>query len=150
MTLDGDSGNDLRSDINVTPLVDVTLVLLVIFMVVTPFLREQLPIDLPSARTGQVANESGQVRLTVSADGSLQLNADPVRREDLESVLRAVYATRAERSIFLEADRGLTYAAVVDLMDTCRNAGIERIGIITRSPGTRSTEPADVPRDPGS
>ena len=119
----------LRSEINVTPLVDVILVLLVIFMVVTPLLQQQLPIDLPSTRTSRAANDSSQVRLTAAADGTLRPNDQPISTADLQPALRDLYATRGDRILFLEADRGLSYAAVVDLIDACREAGIERIGI---------------------
>lgn len=136
MTVDDGGGDDLRADINVTPLVDVMLVLLVIFMVVTPLLQQQLSVDLPSTRTSTDVNQTGQVHLTAGADGALRLNDQPLSREDLVPALQNLYATRSERTIFLEADRNLSYAAVVDLMDTCREAGIERIGIITRKAST--------------
>jgi biopolymer transport protein ExbD len=62
----------------------------------------------------------------------LRLNDEPVARGDLETALRSLYASRADHSIFLQADRSLPYAAVIDLMDACREAGVERIGVITR------------------
>ena len=143
MIANGDDGDALRSDINVTPLVDVMLVLLVIFMVVTPLLQHQLPVELPSTRTSQEANDNGQVHLAAAADGSLRLDGEPVASEALGPALQALFATRTERTIFLEADRSLSYAAVVDLMDACRAAGVERIGIIT----TKTTlEPVSASR----
>lgn len=133
--LGGGSGG-LRCEINVTPLVDVMLVLLVIFMVVTPMLRLELPIDLPETRSGTAAEQADQVILAVGADGGLILNGAPVVKDALEATIRDLFAQRDERTIFLEADRSLSYATVVDLMDTCRSAGIERIGVLTRkSPG---------------
>ncbi len=132
MTFDDGAGNDLRADINVTPLVDVMLVLLVIFMVVTPLLQQHLPVELPATRTSTEANAHGQVHLTASADGTVRLNDQPLPKAELAAALQTLYATRADRTIFLEADRNLSYAAVVDLMDACRDAGVERIGVITR------------------
>ena len=133
MTFDDHNGSDgLRSEINVTPLVDVMLVLLVIFMVVTPLLHQELKIELPLSRSAQDVTDPGHVHLLAAADGSLRLNDDAISREQLETALRSLYATRNERTIFLQADRSLPYAAVVDLMDACREAGVERIGVITR------------------
>jgi biopolymer transport protein ExbD len=131
MTFDTGDADDLRAEINVTPLVDVMLVLLVIFMVVTPLLHLQLPIDLPQARTAAEPAVTNQVRLSMSADGKLQLNDQPVPFEQLDSSLRTLYGDRADKTLFLEADRALTYAAIVDVMDACRAAGVERIGLLT-------------------
>lgn len=132
MTFEDNGGEGLRSEINVTPLVDVMLVLLVIFMVVTPLIHQELRVDLPASRTSQDVSDPGQVHLTAQADGTLLLNDTPLARTDLDTALRSLYASRADHTIFLQADISLSYASVVDLMDTCRLAGIERIGVITR------------------
>jgi len=128
----GSGGGGLRCEINVTPLVDVMLVLLVIFMVVTPMLRLELPVDLPETKSGTAAEQANQVILTAGVDGTLMLNGAPIRRDVLEATIRDTFAQRADRILFLEADRGLPYASVVDLMDTCRTAGVQRIGVLTR------------------
>ncbi len=132
MTFDNDSADGLRSEINVTPLVDVMLVLLVIFMVVTPLIHQELRVELPNVRSGKDVTDPGQVHLTAAADGSLLLNDAPLARAELDSALRSLYATRSDPTIFLQADVSLPYATVVDLMDACRLAGIERVGVITR------------------
>jgi len=134
MAISVGDGDDLKSDINVTPLVDVMLVLLVIFMVVAPLLRQQLPIELPLAEHSRESQDSSQVTLVATADGSLLLNEQAVTAEMLDSALRDLYAARLEKTIFLEADRSLPYSRVVDLMDACRAAGVERIGIVTKKP----------------
>jgi biopolymer transport protein TolR len=135
VTLDGGGDDELRSEINVTPLVDVMLVLLVIFMVVTPLLRLQVPVELPIAKQSDAAApKPDQVTLSAASDGSIRLDGTVVEVTGLEAALRAHYANRADKTIFLEADRGLQYAAVVDLLDHCRAAGIERIGVITKRP----------------
>ena len=128
----GGGSGGLRCEINVTPLVDVMLVLLVIFMVVTPMLRLELPIDLPETKAGTAAEEADQVILAADSDGVLRLNGAPVAKEALETTIRDVFAGRDEKTLFLEADRSLPYATVVDLMDTCRAAGVLRIGVLTR------------------
>jgi biopolymer transport protein ExbD len=131
-------GDELKSDINVTPLVDVMLVLLVIFMVVTPLLKQRLPVELPLAEHSQEAQETSQMTLVAAADGTLFLNEQPIAAEALDDTLRALYAERADKTIFLEADRSLPYSRVVDLMDVCRAAGVERIGVVTKKPASTS------------
>jgi len=132
MAMSISDSDELKSDINVTPLVDVMLVLLVIFMVVTPLLKQQVPVELPLAEHSREAQESSQVTLVATADGTLLLNEQPVSAETLDAALRDVYAARADKTIFLEADRSLPYSRVVDLMDSCRAAGVERIGVVTK------------------
>jgi biopolymer transport protein ExbD len=108
------------------------LVLLVIFMVVTPLLKQQVPVELPLAEHSHEAEGSSQVTLVAAADGTLLLNEHAVTAETLDAALRDVYAARADKIIFLEADRSLPYSRVVDLMDACRAAGVERIGVVTK------------------
>jgi biopolymer transport protein ExbD len=123
----GESDDDLQAAINVTPLVDVLLVLLVIFMVVTPMLKRDLPVDLPLAASGQDAEiPPDELTLTATADGHLLLNGQAIAEGDLAD------AVRDRPVVFLEADRTLSYARVVDLMDACRSAGVARIGVVTR------------------
>jgi biopolymer transport protein ExbD len=145
MAVSFSESDGLKSDINVTPLVDVMLVLLVIFMVVTPLLKQQVPIELPLAEHSREAQETSQVTLTAAADGSLLLNDQGVTDGALEGALRDLYVTRPDKTIFLEADRNLPYSRVVDLMDTCRSAGIERIGVVTTKAGSGRAATAGPP-----
>jgi biopolymer transport protein ExbD len=126
MTSDLEQDDALQASINVTPLVDVLLVLLVIFMVVTPMLRQNLPVDLPRVAHDGEPPPPGEVTLTVTADGRLLLDGTPIEESRLAD------AVAHQPVVFLEADRTLPYARVVDLMDTCRAAGVERIGVVTR------------------
>ena len=105
MAITTSEGDELKSDINVTPLVDVMLVLLVIFMVVTPLLKQRLPVELPLAEHSQEAQEASQMTLVAAADGTLFLNEQPIAAEVLDGTLRNLYAARADKTIFLEADR---------------------------------------------
>jgi biopolymer transport protein ExbD len=137
MTLPGD-GDELKSDINVTPLVDVMLVLLVIFMAVAPLLRLELPVELPSARTGREADDQlRRATVSVAADGSLRIDGAPVAAAELQAALVATLGTSTERAIVLEADRAAAYGAVVVVMDAARAAGIERIGVATNAEPSR-------------
>jgi biopolymer transport protein TolR len=130
--------DDLKAEINVTPLVDVVLVLLIIFMVVTPLLRQEVPIELPIAESSQAVADPGQLTLTIAADGRSLLDGREVRAEALGDELRRIYAERPDKTIFLEADRSIPYGRVVDVMDNCRQAGVTSIGVLTR----RETAPA--------
>ena len=127
----GDS-EELQAEINVTPLVDVVLVLLVIFMVVTPLLKQEVPIELPLAENSQSTKDLSQLTLTLAADGSTLLNGQPMLRDALTTQLQTIYAERADKTIFLEADRNLSYGQVVDAMDDCRAAGVATIGVLTK------------------
>jgi biopolymer transport protein TolR len=126
------SSEELQSEINITPLVDVVLVLLVIFMVVTPLLKQEVPIELPLADNSRATQDLTQLTLTIAADGGVLLNSEPVLREALVTQLQAIYAERADKTIFLEADLNLSYGQVVDVMDDCKAAGVTAIGVITK------------------
>jgi biopolymer transport protein TolR len=132
MAIDLREDDELKSDINVTPLVDVVLVLLVIFMVVTPLIKQEVPIELPLAENSHQTQDLSQLILTVLADGSLLLNREAIPREELTARLTALYATRSDKTIFLEADRSLVYDHVVQVMDECRAAGVTTIGVLTK------------------
>jgi len=126
------SSEELQSEINITPLVDVVLVLLVIFMVVTPLLKQEVPIELPLADNSRATQGLTQLTLTIAADGGVLLNSQPMLREALVTQLQAIYAERDDKTIFLEADRNLSYGQVVDVMDDCKAAGVTAIGVITK------------------
>ena len=126
------SSEELQSEINITPLVDVVLVLLVIFMVVTPLLKQEVPIELPLADNSRTMQDLTQLTLTIAADGGVLLNSQPMLREALVTQLQAIYAERTDKTIFLEADRNLSYGQVVDVMDDCKAAGVTAIGVITK------------------
>jgi biopolymer transport protein ExbD len=134
MAIDLREDEELKSDINVTPLVDVVLVLLVIFMVVTSLIKQEVPVELPLAESSRQTQNLSQVILTMRADGSLLLNHETVPRQELSARLAAISATRSDKTIFLEADRSLLYDRVVQVMDECRAAGMTTIGVITQKP----------------
>lgn len=126
--------DELKAEINVTPLVDVVLVLLIIFMVVTPLLKEEVPVELPLADTSRTVADPGQLTLAVGADGVPRLDGRVVAPEALVEELRRIYSERVDKTIFLEADRSVPYGKVVDVMDDCRAAGVVSIGVLTKRP----------------
>jgi biopolymer transport protein ExbD len=123
--------SELRAEINVTPLVDVVLVLLVILLVLTPVLTPDLPVELPIAAHADDRRGRDTPTLTVTAVGSVAFEGTPLPSDDLAVRLAAIYAQRPDKTVMLAADRALTYARVVEIMDACRAAGIERIGVVT-------------------
>ncbi len=129
--------DEMRADINVTPLVDVVLVLLVILLLVAPMLKEEVPVELPIAAHGRDDETVATPTLTVAADGAVSLDGAPLPSDDLATRLRPIFDRRADKTIMLAAARSLPYARVVEVMDACRAAGVERIGVVTVPPPDR-------------
>lgn len=120
----------LLSEINVTPLVDVVLVLLIIFMVTTPMLQRGTDVELPRSRTG-ATKEEDRLTLTVARDRRVYLNDQEIPREALAARLRAAAATRQDRVLYFRGDAAVPYGTVIEVMDAVRAAGFESVGMIT-------------------
>ncbi|MDR3320544.1 MAG: protein TolR [Desulfovibrio sp.] len=136
------NGNKFVSEINVTPFVDVMLVLLIIFMVATPMMSQGLDVDLP--QTKQVAalpSESDHLVLTVRRDGKIFLDEYAVDNiENLEGYLASLVKDK-NKTLFLQADKSVPYGLVVDVMGHIKGAGIEKLGVVAEKPenGTPGT-----------
>jgi biopolymer transport protein TolR len=118
------------AEINIIPLVDVVLVLLLIFMLTAPMMYRGIDVNLPKASSRPTAVEERLV-LTVTKDQSLFLNDRRLPATGLEQALRQAFANRADKTLYLKADAGLSYGTVVETMDRVRRAGIERLGMVT-------------------
>jgi biopolymer transport protein TolR len=118
------------AEINIIPLVDVILVLLLIFMLTAPMMYRGIDVNLPKAAARPTAVEERLI-LTVTKDRTLYLNDKPVSLSTLETQLRDVFKGRTDRTLYLKADAGLSYGTVVETMDRVRRAGIERLGMVT-------------------
>jgi len=118
------------AEINIIPLVDVVLVLLLIFMLTAPMMYRGIDVNLPRAAAKPTAVEERMV-LTVTKDNALYLNDRRLSSNGLEMELRRTFANRTDKTLYLKADAGLAYGAVVETMDRVRRAGIERLGMVT-------------------
>ncbi len=131
----GGSGRQSLTEINVTPLVDVMLVLLIIFMVTAPLIQQGVDVNLPEARAKPVESSEQKLVLSIKADQSLWLgtseDAARVPLDELEDKLRANARAQREKELYLMADKGLPYGYVVNVMATVQRAGITNMGMIT-------------------
>jgi len=118
------------AEINIIPLVDVVLVLLLIFMLTAPMMYQGIDVNLPKTSSRPTAVEERMV-LTVTKDQRLFLNQRQVGTAALEGVLREAFRDRADKTLYLKADAGLPYGTVVETMDRVRRAGIEKLGMVT-------------------
>ena len=131
MDLGGAKGG-VKSDINVTPLVDVMLVLLIIMMLVAPMLQQGVSVKLPTAEnTVDKPEQQGQTVLAISKDKAVYLNAKPVQENDLARRVGELLENKTEKVVVIKADEEVEYGAVMAAMDQLRQAGIEDIGLIT-------------------
>ncbi len=131
---------NLRSTINVTPLVDVLLVLLIIFIMVTPILTKALQSNIPYKVNQPLPAEYAERQLVVhvGTDGQLRLNREEVELSGLSGRLREIFAQRGggRRVVFLDADESVAYGTVITVMDLCRDGGASTIGVIPDSIGS--------------
>jgi biopolymer transport protein TolR len=137
---EGDEMTDM-AEINVTPLVDVMLVLLIIFMVTAPMLTQGLDVALPEAEGKSFELASNQpAKVSVTSAGAVYVDGTPVGSTDLDLSLGPMLRTRRVKRALLEADEGVPYGRVVAVLDVMNRAGVEQLGMITR-PGEKNARP---------
>jgi biopolymer transport protein TolR len=123
------------SEINVTPFVDVMLVLLIIFMVTAPLMQQGIDVDLPETTTQPLRLNQEPLVLTVQRDGRAFLGKEEIAMADLQAKLHAVFEARGDKEVYLRADREAPYGHVAKAMAAARNAGASKLGIVTEPEG---------------
>ena len=128
----GGSKGSVKSDINVTPLVDVMLVLLIIMMLIAPMLQQGVAVQMPeAANTGEKPDTQDQTVVAIDSRGAYYVNAIPVAPDDLVPRVQRVLEDKKEKIVYLKGDKDAKYSAIMDAMDAFRKAQIENIALIT-------------------
>lgn len=124
------------SEINIVPMVDIMLVLLIIFMVTAPMLQQGIDINLPEVTSSNVEMNQEDFVLSVGNDGQIFINDDSKNKFSIVSIeeqLMTAFKDKNEKALYLRADQSIKYGYIMEVMAACRRAGVERIGMITRS-----------------
>lgn len=137
------------SDINVTPMVDVMLVLLIIFMVITPLLSKGVPVELVSTRnpiTMEAADKEDAIVVAVTRDGKTYLGSDPVPVDAMPSKVKDLLVNRVDKTVYVKSDARARYERVTDAVDSLRGAGVDQVGLLTeKMKDPRAAAPAAAP-----
>ena len=126
------------SQINVTPFVDVMLVLLVIFMVTAPILQQGVQVNLPEAKAGAIAGKEEPLVVSITKKGQVYLNDNRIKLAELKLKLQAIRQVQKGKEVFLRADKSVPYGVVMKAIATIKEAGIVKLGMVTQPPPTRS------------
>ena len=129
-----ENGNKPLSEINVTPLVDVVLVLLIIFMVTAPMLQMGIDVNLPRVKAKSINVSEEKLVLTINGKQEIYINEFKTTLPDLSAKLESIFKSRTDRELFMRADKEVPYGVVVQVMSEVRKAGIDKLGMITEPP----------------
>jgi biopolymer transport protein TolR len=138
------------SEINVTPFVDVMLVLLVIFMVAAPLLNVGVPLDLPKTDAKPISGQDEPITVSVKADGEVYLQETKITIEELNVKLKAITQSKPDQRIFVRGDKGVAYGRVLEVMGAISGAGFTKVGLVAEQPGpaapaAKGAAPAPAP-----
>jgi biopolymer transport protein ExbD len=136
------------ADINVTPMVDVMLVLLIIFMVITPMLHKGVNVDLVTAQNShdmQEADKEDAALISITRDGKVYLKSDPIDPDQLAPKLKDMLADKLNKTVYLRSDYRAKYSVVVNVVDNIRAAGVDSLGLLTEKRSGGATPPPPPP-----
>lgn len=119
------------SDINVTPLVDVMLVLLIVFMISAPLMQQGVQVDLPKTDASSLSEQEQQIVLVIKRNKRIFINKEKISTSKLRTKLRYIFKQRKKKEIFIQADQYVNYGFVADVMSLAQRAGVHRIGLVT-------------------
>jgi biopolymer transport protein TolR len=143
----GNGDKEFMSDINVTPLVDVMLVLLIIFMVTAPMMVQGLDVALPQVTAKAMEVKEEQLMVTIRKDGEIFINDFQVTVEDLQDKLSKILQSRASHEVYLKADKDVAYGIVAQAMARIKDAGVDKLGMVTEpSPPEKEAKSAKAKR----
>jgi biopolymer transport protein ExbD/biopolymer transport protein TolR len=139
-----DEGRKVNSDINVTPMVDVMLVLLIIFMVVTPMLQKGASVDLAETKNPVPmadADKEDAVLVAVTRDGKIFLGSEKIELDALTGRVKTALEKKSDKKVFVKSDARVKYGHVVDVVDNVRSAGVDQVGLLTEQKKTTTPPP---------
>lgn len=140
MAVENDTDGEMMSEINVTPLVDVMLVLLVIFMVTAPIIQQGVEVTLPSVKAEALPGKEAQFVVSITRDSQIYLNDAKLSADELTGKLKAIANERPDRQVFIRADDRVPYGEVIRTMAAIKAAGIENVGMVTEMPAASGTD----------
>jgi biopolymer transport protein ExbD len=136
----------LLTEINMVPFIDIVLVLLIIFMIVSPFLSQsEMPIRLPRALSGMAVQSDEPLKVRVTKDGDYYLGARRILRNDVEAELKSALAGAPGKAVMIEADRDVGFKSVVVALDAAERVGAAKVGVAVENPSSEEGQPAPVP-----
>ncbi len=141
-------GAKVNSDINVTPMVDVMLVLLIIFMVVTPMLQHGVTVDMAKVNNPEAmpdADKEDALLVAVMRDGKIFFGTDPIKVEDLTQKIKDRLANKTDKRVFIKADARAKFGSVVEVVDNVRSAGVDQLGLLTDQKKSGALTPPPTP-----
>jgi biopolymer transport protein ExbD/biopolymer transport protein TolR len=150
-----DEGSKVNSNINVTPMVDVMLVLLIIFMVITPMLQKGVSVDLAKTNNPiemQAADKEDALVVAIQKDGKVFFGTDPTDPDQLTNKIKDRIANRVDKTVYIRSDARTKYGRVVEVVDNVRAAGVDQLGLLTeqnRRTGAAAAPPPPAPAAPG-